>query len=464
MRTEATGLKVRVGLVLGALVVAGLVVAAAWWMQETRRAIGEEVEAASRVAEQWLVVVVAETLRDEAHGPDRLMAHLKAVGRLRANQLEVIGADGVPLYRSPEPSYKAGRFAPAWFDAWVAPALQVRRFDAGDREIVLRPDASRAVLDAWDDMKAGFGFVLALLFAVTSAARYALNRALAPLAEIDAALARGADGRFDIRLPSYRVAELDRVAASYNRLADTLDHTRAQNFRLAEEQAFARALQVRLEEERRVIARELHDELGQGITAVRAISGAILQRCDDQPQIHGSAQAILAMTSQMQDGVRAILQRLRPAAVDAAAQLDLAIGNYCRMWSGHHPDIALSWTTAPLTTPVGEALAVAVLRLLQESLTNVARHSGASRVEVSFGSADGRLELQVADDGCGLPAAPRANRFGLAGMRERVDEFAGELLFETPPGGGLRVRARLPNPPAPLSPSFEESAHGIDSH
>jgi len=461
MNGEATGLKTRIGLVLAAALALILVIAAAGWVRETRRAIGEEVRAATHVAEQWLNVLIAETLRDPddaGAGPARLMAHLNAVGRLRANQLEVIGADGVRLYVSPESTYKSGRFAPAWFDHWVAPALPLRRFDAGDRQIVLRPDTSRSVLDAWDDVNAGLGWAVALLLLVVLAARVALTRALAPLAQIDAALARGADGLFDLRLPSYRVAELDRVAASYNRLADTLERTRAQNVRLEEDQAFAHAVQARLEEERRVIARELHDELGQGITAVRAISGAILQRCDDQPQIYGSAQAILAMTGQMQDGVRAILQRLRPAAADAGAQLDRAVANYCEQWSGHHPNIRIRWTASPPAAPVDETLAVTVLRLLQESLTNVARHSGASQVEVRLASVGGRLELQVSDNGCGLAAAPRANRFGLTGMRERVGERGGELLLEAPPGGGLRVCARLPHTPLP-----EDQTHDSDT-
>jgi hypothetical protein len=190
---RAFGLRTRVGLVFGGALVLAVMIATAWWVQETRRAIGEEVTAASRVAEQWLNVLVAETLRDEASGPARLMNHLRAVGRLRANQLEVVGAQGERLYLSPEPTYKAGRFAPAWFAERIAPALPLRRFDAGDRQLVLRPDTSRAVLDAWDDLCAGLGWAAAALMLAGLAAHAALNRALAPLGQIDAALARGAE-------------------------------------------------------------------------------------------------------------------------------------------------------------------------------------------------------------------------------------------------------------------------------
>ena len=442
----------RVGFVLFAALIVAQVAGIAWWVGETRRAIREEVHAASQVAQQWLVVLVSETLRDPDEGPTRLMEHLRAVGRLRANRLEVVAADGRLLRVSPESAYKAGRFAPAWFSDWVSPTLPVRRFDAGDRVILLRPDASRSVLDAWDDLRAVGGGVLLALLAAAVATRWAVRRALAPLAEIDRALACGTEGRFDQRLPSYRVAELDRVATSYNRLAAALEKSRDQNLRLTEDQAFASAVQARLEDERRLIARELHDELGQGIAAVRAISGAILQRSADQPRIHGSAQAILAMTGQMQDGVRAILQRLRPS-IGTGCGLDQAVSEYCRIWSEIHPHVAID-CSASSARPASGRVGITVLRLLQESLTNVARHSGATRVAVRVAMTDGTLELEVTDNGCGLPAQAVPG-FGLRGMRERVAEFQGEFRIGSAPAGGLRITTRLP-----VRASQEESEHG----
>jgi two-component system sensor histidine kinase UhpB len=446
---RATSLRSRLSIVLTGLVATLLAIGVAWWLHGTRHAIHEEVEAATRVAEQWLKVLIPETLDGEPDGMTRLLAHLAAVGRLRANRLEVLDAHGALLYVSPEPTWKAGRVAPAWFDRRVAPVVAVREFAAADRSVsvVLRPDTSRAVLDAWDELVAALGWAAAALLLVWLGTRFALDRALAPLAQINAALARGATGHFDRRLPTYRVAELDHLAASYNRLADSLDQTRSHNRRLEHDQALARAVQARLEDERRLIARELHDELGQAITAVRAIAGAILQRCEAQPQLHGSAQAILAMTDQMQDGVRAILQRLRAGDGNAGTRLDEIVANYCALWARCHPHIALHCHAAPGGAAVAEALALAVLRLLQESLTNVARHARATRVDVRLDVGPGEIALAVSDNGCGLPAERRSDRFGLLGMHERVARLDGELRFETPPGGGLSVCARLPAKP-----------------
>lgn len=437
-------LRGRVSLVVTAIVALLLVIATLGWMRGTREAIHEEVSAAARVAEQWLNVLIPETLADGADADQRLMAHLQALGRLRANRLEIIAADGRLAYVSPESTYKAGRFAPAWFAARITPTLETRHFRAGELVIRMVPDSSRAVLDAWDQLVAGAGWGASLLVFMWLATRAALNHAMAPLGQVGTALARGAEGHFDTRLPVFAVAEIDRLAESYNRLADSLDRSMARNARLEEDQAFAHAMQRRLEAERRLIARELHDELGQGITAVRAIAGAIQQRTGDQPNLHGSAQAILAMTGQMQDGVRTILQRLRPSARADGLGIGDAVANYCVLWSSHHPGIDLRCRTESLNTSLPESIQLAVMRLLQESLTNVARHAGARHVEVELAGEGDDIVLSVRDDGCGLADDPLPGRLGLLGMRERVAELRGELRFDRPATGGLRISARLP--------------------
>lgn len=457
---RAPSLQARLSLVLTVLIAVLMGIGAAVWMRETRQAIHEEVEAATRVAQQWLVVVLAERREGgaEAEARERLLGRLAAVGRIRANRLEVFAAGGQRLYVSPESPYKAGRDAPAWFAAQIAPELGARRLDAGALEVVLTPDTSRAVLDAWDHLVAALGWACALLLALWLATRLAIRRALAPLQQIHAALEHGASGRFDQRLPQYATRELALLARSYNRLADSLDESRATNARLEADQNLARTIQARLEQERRAIARELHDELGQSITAVRSIAGAILQRSAEQPGIHGSAQAILAMTGHMQDGVHAILQRLRRDAPAAHERIEDTLQAYCALWASHHEGIELRCAIEPLgdarDEPLDDGVGLALLRVLQESLTNVARHARARTVEVRIGlrregvdrNGQAEIEVEVRDDGRGLGAQPTPGRHGLAGMRERLAELHGRLELLSPPDGGLCVRARLPQP------------------
>jgi len=437
----------RIGLLVTAVAALLLLLSSIGWGRATREAIHEEIEAATRVAEQWLSVLTDEAETD----PALLTARLQAVGRLRANVLEVVASDGRVLYRSPEPTYKAGREAPAWFAALMSPTVAERRLPAGDRWVVLRPDVSRSVLDAWDELLLIGGWAFGLLALLWLAVRRAIEQTLAPLAALETALVRGADGTFDTRLPRHGVTELDGLADSYNRLAEQLDRSLLRNARLEEDQAFSRALTARLEEERRQLARELHDELGQGVTAVRAIAGAIAQRSAEQPSLHGSAQAILAMTGQMQDGVRAILHRLRRPEALPAGRLGEALGQYCRHWAGLYPAITLTPRLDPVERVLGEDFCLTVLRLLQESLTNVARHAEASHVSVDLANDSTGLRLTVSDDGRGFDPTLRSERYGLAGMRERVTAYRGELSIEAMASGGTRICAQLPWPdPAAL--------------
>lgn len=457
-RLKPHSLRNRISLLVTAMAGLALVLGGLWWGKTTRESIHEEVEAAVRVAQQWITVLAREAVINQDN--HLLVTRLEAVGRLRASVLEVFDGEGRLLYRSPESPYKAGRAAPAWFAALVSPIFEPRPMAAGTLALRLIPDPSRAVLDAWDDLVQLAGWATALLLLLGLGLRHALARALAPLISLEEALAHTAAGRFDTRLAHHGVAELDRLAERYNHMAGELAQSRAHNARLEEDQAFIRALNARLEEERRALGRELHDEFGQGITAVRAIAGAIALRSTEQPGLYGNAQAILAMTGQMQDGVRAILQRLRRGQGADTAPLHLALAAYCEHWSACYPDIQLHPRLAPIPQAVGEQYSLTLLRLLQESLTNVARHAQAKRVEVDLGVAAGGLFLTVKDDGQGFDPHRPTDRLGLAGMRERLAPLKGSLTIHAQGNSGTQLTIRLPLPEACLAVSASPTLSG----
>lgn len=450
-------LKTRISLVLTALVASLALAGGGLWLAHTRTATHEEVEAATRVAEQWLTVA-AQDVRDGRPGAAAALLHqVKSVGRLRANALAVLDAQGRQLYASPPPVYKAGRDAPAWFTWLAEPRLAARRVEAGPYTLVLQPDPSRASLDAWDGLCALAGWGAALLLALFLASRFALARALQPLSQVMGALDATGRGRFDTRLPVYPVPELGRLARAFNGMADRLAQAVDENVRLDSEGETARRLQQSLELERRSIARELHDELAQGITAVRALAGAIAQRCETRPDLQGHAQSIVDVTGEMQDGVRHILQRLKPAA---PGPLDQALGRYLETWRCHHPDVAL---TADLAAgALGDDHSLALLRIVQEGLTNIARHAGARRVHLTLARATDAagapwVHLSLEDDGRGLAAPSGSPGCGLgrAGMMERAAALGGVVELVSGAERGTRLVARLPL--EPLAPQLPQA-------
>lgn len=433
-------LHTRISLVLTGLAGSLCAILVGLWLHGARQGIHEEIEAANRVSGQWLAALVE---RLPANAAD-LQAALAPLGRIRANELQVLDAAGRLHYRSPPPTYKAGRQAPDWFAALLRPQIAPRVLAVGELQLRLVPDASRAVIDAWDELCAVAGWALGLLGLLFVIVRRALDRALRPLDEVMRALQRIGYGRFDLRLPVFPVPELASLSNAFNGMADRLRAAVDDNVRLETERELAQRLQARLEEERRQIARELHDEMAQGITAVRALAGAVVQRTAEQPAVQAPAQHILAVTGELQDGVRRILHRLRP---QARGDLAMRLADFCASWERRHETIQLSLHCAPESSGADDAVADAVLRIVQEGLTNVARHAGATRVELNLQAEDGVLQLSLVDNGRGADGRPSAAAgcgLGLTGMRERVAGLGGRLHFLQPAAGGFGLIATLP--------------------
>jgi signal transduction histidine kinase len=195
--------------------------------------------------------------------------------------------------------------------------------------------------------------------------------------------------------------------------------------------------------ERRRWARELHDETLQGLGALQVLLSVALRRGDSARREQAMREAVAQITREIEN-LRAIIAELRPAALDELG-LDAAIEALLerhREQSGFavEADIALSRAPARLDAE----LEIAVYRLLQEALTNVAKHARASHVRVSIREDQGKLQLEVKDDGAGFDSeAVSTHGFGLAGMRERVSLAGGSLDIDSGEHGTL-IRACLP--------------------
>ena len=218
------------------------------------------------------------------------------------------------------------------------------------------------------------------------------------------------------------------------------------NVRLKSEREVACLVQARLEDERRAIARELHDTLAQCITGVRALAGAIAQRTSDQPALQQPAQTIVAVTGEMQDGVKAILYRLRSALEH---DLGTDIAQACTRWELLHPHIALNCRMDIGTTPLAAELTQTAVRVVQEGLTNIVRHAKATQADLCIERSGGWLNIRLSDNGCGLGSGTGhpGSGLGLTGMRERIAAQGGQLELNTAASGGLCVLARLPDHP-----------------
>lgn len=201
------------------------------------------------------------------------------------------------------------------------------------------------------------------------------------------------------------------------------------------------------EEERRQLARELHDEIGQVLTAVRInLQSAQVSACSDRLQ--DRLRDCIDITSQAIDTVRGRSLELRPALLD-----DLGLVAAMEQFIGRQAErsvCAIRLSAQPLVERPPPQIEIACYRIMEEAVTNALRHSGARRIQVGLSVRRGRLELRVRDDGRGFDvpslrsAALGGGSFGLLGMEERALLAGGGIELSSQPGQGCEVRAWLP--------------------
>jgi two-component system sensor histidine kinase UhpB len=206
------------------------------------------------------------------------------------------------------------------------------------------------------------------------------------------------------------------------------------------------------EAERRRLARELHDGIGQTLTALKQQLELVEQTT--AAELAAPARARLRdateLAAQALRETRELSRLLRPQILD---DLGLAPAlSWITRTFGERSGIALEVELTGLDARLPAELETLAYRLVQEALNNVAKHAQARRVRVEARSAGGWLSLLVADDGRGFdPAAPTSDGSGLRGMRDRVELFGGRIEVEARPGGGTRIRARVPSAPGGAS-------------
>jgi PAS domain S-box-containing protein len=208
----------------------------------------------------------------------------------------------------------------------------------------------------------------------------------------------------------------------------------------------AAASSVREQEKSRV-ARELHDELAQSLTALKMDVNWLKERVPTgEPQLVDKLASMQEMLDSTVKATRRISSDLRPLMLDDLGLLPAAewLANNFMQRHGIH----CRFTADPPDLDLQDPHATAIFRIMQESLTNVARHAHASNVDITLDGSNGEITLRVRDNGCGFaPADPRKpNSFGLVGLRERVYLLDGEITVDTAPGKGATIEVRIPMP------------------
>lgn len=438
---------IRTRLILVPLLVSciGLFAAVAVTLFAARARIEAETLSGVELAELVIRYALADldSLSDPEAALQRLQADLAKVRHVRVHY--------EPRHAPAAPALEAD--AAPWAAGFLAPEPIVERYlvtiggePHGTLVIATRPADEAA--EIWGSLS----FLTTLLAAIAAAIAIAIlvtaRRTSKPLAELVEGLRRLRQGRFEA-LSEIEVAELQEIGARFNELAASLDRTRADNRLLVDR------LMAIEDSERAALARELHDEFGAALFGIRAAASCIQDRARSgaidkaAAEIATRAETISRLAETLQQHSRTMLERVRPQVLQRLGLAE-ALQDLVEQWRATHRDTACDLSLPTTARPVDAETAATIYRLVQEGLTNVARHAGAHRASVTLDFApdpsSGRPSIGVAveDDGAGLPADFRFG-FGLLGMTERVRKLGGRLNVARGAEAGTRIEAVLPH-------------------
>ncbi len=229
--------------------------------------------------------------------------------------------------------------------------------------------------------------------------------------------------------------------------------------KLEENRQVTHLIQRHIEDERRSLARELHDELGQYVTAIKTFAVGIankaksaslnevnnFQPSDLLPAIESNAQTIVAAANHIYDGMHNIIRQLRPGALDNLG-LSETLLDAVNNWQVQNPDIAISLKLSGNLDALGEVININIYRIVQESINNVLKHAEAKKIEIKLALKADVLELVIKDDGKGMDIdlVDQTNHFGLLGMRERVEGLRGSFIVKSKATTGTVININIP--------------------
>jgi two-component system sensor histidine kinase UhpB len=329
-------------------------------------------------------------------------------------------------------------------DAWLGERLfpAAKQFAeplhlADGREVLISVDPQDEIDEVWDSLTqllVLFGLSLGLSLAVI---RWAVRRGLRVLDEVIGGLQQVSQGQLQVRLPVHSLHESKQLAEHFNQMVSTLEQVQADNRELTQ------SLLALQEHERKHLALALHDDMGQYLTGIRAQLLLLRSMTHQSPATAATLRGLEINCQHMQESFRGLIRDLYPVVLERL-QLGEAIELLVAQWQqaqGIRCDLQMG-SQLPLMESAQQAH---LYRLLQEALTNVARHSGASQVHVRLHRRGARLALLVSDNGSGAERIPRPG-IGMRSMGERARCLGGQLRLRTRPGSGWSLRLSIPAP------------------
>ena len=442
-------LKFKLNLLISFLLMLFMIGGVFFNVYNARDNVKAEVESTEKLTLYLFDTAILNNKEIGRNGLDKKLFKLERLKHMRHVKIEFYDEHGVLTDTNRVGNSLDVEEAPKWIESvinlaapkWSHKVRLVRVDEKILGRIEITPDPRYEYAEIWKQMKDAFLLILIFFVLVNLLISFVVNVALKPTVIIHSALQSLGEGDLKARLPEFETQELKDIGEKFNEMAGKLEYTIEQNHNLS------RQLITLQEEERKSIARDLHDEFGQSLTAIQADSLAALTVVRKKsPEAVSSLEAINSISKHLMKVVSGLLHRIRPQILDELG-LAVAIEDLVYQWQSRYPKIAFDLNMLEgAGAQLSEAFQVAVYRMVQECLTNISRHAGATKVNVQlYIEAQPRgqkLVVSIQDNGRGFNPK-KVTGFGLAGMRERFEGLGAELMIQSS-NKGTAVTALIP--------------------
>ena len=333
---------------------------------------------------------------------------------------------------------------PQWFIKLVEgrhPKAEHQITTIGGKQLTLIIQANPLdeITEVWQESLGFFGILFLLTLFTFLAVNLAFNKALKSIAIIVSALKVIETGQYQQKLPDFSIQEYDSIARAINHMTDELNAGQQENRALTQH-----SLEIQ-EDERQRLSQELHDELGQSLTAIKVMAVTSAHKKADIKQ---TTDSIISVCDHLMTVVRSMMHQLHPLVLTELG-LKATMEDLLNHWTLRNPALKLTINCPDEVDTLDQKIAIQVFRIVQECLTNIVRHAQAKQAIISLEivqpATTGKvLRLRVTDDGQGCATEEIKTGFGLLGMRERINSLGGELTIQTQPRQGMSVIASIP--------------------
>jgi two-component system sensor histidine kinase UhpB len=433
-------INIRIFLVSSAILILGGSVA----IWQARGAVSREIDSSLNLAAQLIQLNFPQS-QQAAFDVDTWLPRFVSLKQTRHLNIQIKKPAGEVISYTAKQKDEADAYTPPrWFIHLVAaeyPQLEQQLTTANGERItlIIQADPLDEIVEVWEESFSFFISLLVMTLITFLAVNMAFNKAFKATAVIVDALKAIEQGEYQQKLPDFSIKEYDRIAKAINHTTHVLDITHKENRALT-----LHSLEIQ-EEERQRLSQELHDELGQSLTAIKVMAVTAKSNKAEAERI---ADAITGICDHLIRVVRSMMRNLHPLILTELG-LKATLEDLINQWATRNPELKLNLSCSDEVDGLEQKITIQVFRIVQECITNIVRHAQAEQaiicLEIMPQPTSGKqLRLQVTDNGKGYAPEQIKMGFGLLGMRERIKSLGGEFRLQTGPQQGMNIIATIP--------------------